>query len=103
MCRRKREKFIDKIFLPGLASLVNSTKKHKKDEWSKYQWKRLSELYRGNKVYLYNEISSLSLKSGLLQNYDFMSALACLAENPTLIEELMPVSRVDDMGGRIVN
>lgn len=58
-CRRKREKFIDKIFLPSLASLVNSTKKHKKSEWANYEWKRLSELYRGNKVYLYNEISPL--------------------------------------------
>jgi len=89
--RRKREKFSDTIFLPGLASLVNSTKKHKRQEWLNFEWRRISEVFRGNKISLYEEITPLSMSPAYLNNYGLLSAMAALAEYPSTIHNLISV------------
>ena len=90
--RKSRDKFFDIIFLPTLTSLVNSTKRNKKPEWKAFEWVRLSELYKQLRPTLYEEISPLNIKPGVLKNYDFLTVVAALAEFPEIVRNLIHVN-----------
>jgi hypothetical protein len=89
--RKKREKYSDAIFLPTLTSLVNCTKKHNHKDWEAFEWKRISEVFKGNKISLYEEISPLTMSPAHLNNYGLLSAMAALAEYPSTIHHLISV------------
>jgi hypothetical protein len=92
--KKSREKFADRVFTPSITSLVNSVKKYKRTEWASYEWVRISELYKQQKPVLYDEISPLSLKTGLLNTFAFSSVVACLAERPDMVKAIFPVYNI---------
>lgn len=89
--RKGREKFNDVVFLPSITSLVNSRKNNKKPEWASFQWFRLSELYKQYKPTLYEEITPLSIRPGVLENYNFLSVVATLSEYPQIVRNIILV------------
>jgi len=89
--KKNREKFVDNIFLASISSLVNSLKNNKKPEWKSLEWLRIPELYRQSKLTLYEEITPLSIKPGMLKNHDFLTVLGALSEYPDLVRKLIEV------------
>ena len=123
---KQKEKFEDPLFPPTDASLYSTKQDHLdyepieipkflKDNGKKflsqfalakkenqYKWKRLSEVYNIKDLNIIKESKNGNLaddvQQGELGDCYFLSAIACLAENPDRIKNLFPTLKISDKG-----
>ena len=84
-------KFTDSDFPPEAGSLVHcwsSADIECQIEWAKYEWKRLSELFVGKKLAVFDDIQPGDILQGTLKDSYFLAAVSALAEKPERIKQL---------------
>ena len=97
------EPFIDEGFPPDQRSLITSESvfKLQTDELEAFKqldYARLSDIYKGNKITLFDKIDPHSIKQGCLCNSYFLSAISALAENPARIKKCFVSESINKVG-----
>jgi len=84
------QKFSDEEFIPKPQAILGPT-------YSKYHLRRASDLYREVSI-VPEEISPNDIEEGLLKDGYFLSAVAALAEEPSLIQRLFLTEESNKVG-----
>lgn len=92
-------KFKDMDFPPDASSLVRcwaSADIECQVEWAKYEWKRLSEVFAGKTLAVFDDIQPGDIQQGGLRDSYFLAALSALAEKPERIQCLFITKEVQE-------
>ena len=92
-------KFKDGEFAPEARSLIRvwtSADIVSQIEWSKYEWKRLSEVYAGKRLAVFDGIEPGDIVQGALGDSYFLAAMSALAEKPERIKRLFITQEVQE-------
>jgi len=95
--KKKNCLFEDPIFKADFSSLFN-TRKLSLIKTKKYKWKRLQDIYKQNKIKLFDSIDPNNFVQKDLCNFYFGSALSSLAEKPQRIRKLFERQEANELG-----
>lgn len=97
-CRKEKKKFSDPYFKNSNDSLCRDAKEFK-NSYSKYSWKRLSDLKGKGKLQIFDaNIEPADISQGALGDCYFLSTLSVIAEKPNRIRNLFVDEKVNDQG-----
>jgi calpain-15 len=84
-------KFLDPVFPPERSSLIrfwNQADIVSQVEWERFTWVRLSDLFKDNRMEIFDDIQPDDIMQGNLGDCYFLSALSAIAEVPERIKRL---------------
>lgn len=99
-CEANDEKYIDLDFPAQFSSLIKDPEHSARTKfWSKYVWRRATEFLNPSNLQVFSGgITPADIRQGALGNCYFLSALSCLCEEPSRIENLFLTKKANTAG-----
>lgn len=98
-CMHERTQFVDDKFPANLFSLIGAVKPQEyRNEWDVFKWKRPDKIWLAGSYQFIQAIHPSNIKQGFLNDGYFLSAVAILADHPSLISRLFTTSTVNPTG-----
>ena len=99
-CRSKKIALTDPTFPPNNTSFYGDAKPEDVNQkWAKdFKWLPITEIFKGEKIQIYDNIDPVNIIQAHLGNCYFLSALSSMAERPALIRRLFDTDRINSQG-----